>query len=71
MTAIHTPHVLSPATRFERFLLRTAAQLDHVVAVRLERRAVRAAAVGRVADPASALDVHARAALHAPVGILR
>lgn len=43
MTAIHAPRTISPATSFERLLLRTAAALDDVVRVRLERRAARGA----------------------------
>ena len=68
MTAIHASHALAPATPFERLLLRTAAQLDHVVAVRLERRVTGAAAPGRTVAPASALDVRASSTLLAPVG---
>ncbi len=79
MTAIHVSHLLAPATTFERLLLRTAAQLDHVVAVRVERRAKGIAAPGRAvapassprsticARPSSALDVHASSTLLAPV----
>lgn len=67
MTAIHVSHLLAPATTFERLLLRTAAQLDHVVAVRVERRAKGVAAPGRAVAPASALDVHASSTLLAPV----
>ncbi|WP_404433120.1 hypothetical protein LG299_02245 [Microbacterium lacus] len=68
MTAIHPTHLLAPATRFERLLLHTAATLDHVVAVRLERRATGAqAAPRRAAVTDSALDVRANATLLAPV----
>ncbi len=69
MTAIDTRWALTRATRFERVLLRTAAQLDRVVAHRLERRATRTAASVRTTESASALDVRARATLHAPIGL--
>ncbi|GAA1913015.1 hypothetical protein GCM10009775_02030 [Microbacterium aoyamense] len=67
MTAIHAPRLLSPATPFERFLLATAARLDRIVAVRLERRAARTSSVRRDLSSDAALGVRARATLLAPV----
>lgn len=67
MTTIDIPSYLTHATGFERMLIRVAATLDHVVAVRLERRAAGAGAPSRAAAPASALDVRASSTLLAPV----
>ena len=47
MTAITAHHF--ETTAFERALLRAASALDHVVAVRLERRAARSTAARAVA----------------------
>lgn len=64
MTALTTSHVVTP---IDRVLLHIAAELDRIVAARLERRAAR---VSRPAAQDAASDARATAQALGAVGIL-